>query len=164
MNFSSLREYFYKLNNRCFVSVLLPLFVFIFLYFELQSKKILPLLQGEFIIRVAMVGLCAVALINLTTVHWLSLKRLRVYATEKGLGNKLDRYAEVISFRFGAGCASSLVLAIGAIATGSELFGLVFLLLLLWMAFQWPTSGKACRALRLKGDEYQMVFYKKDKF
>jgi hypothetical protein len=164
MNFSSIKEYFYKLTNRCYLLVLLPLLMFVYLYFQLQSKKIIPIVQREQYVIILLLGSAIVTLINLTTVHLLAKKRLVRYAAEIGLGNKLDRYYEIIIFRVGGGSSSSLLMAVGLLLTGHEFFSLLFMLILIWILFQWPSSKKACKDLRLKGDEYEMVLYKKDKF
>ena len=164
MNFSSIKEYFYKLTNRCYLLVLLPLLTFVYLYFQFRSKKIIPIIQSEQHVTFILIGCAIACILNLTTVHLLARKRLVRYATETGLGNKLDRYYEIIVLRVGAGSASSLLMAVGLLLTGHEFFSLLFMLILIWILFQWPSSKKACKDLRLKGDEYEMVLYKKDKF
>jgi hypothetical protein len=162
MNFSSIKEYFYKLNSRCYILILIPLASFIFIYFYTQSKDSFLIIQNELLVQIIVYGLCAIAVVNLTTVHWLAWRRMKIYKTEIGLGHKLDRYYEVILLKYGAGCTSSLLMAIGAVLTQNELFGYFFMIILIWMALQWPTSKKACKALALKGDEYKMVFYKQE--
>src|SRR3982750_4339601 len=102
MNFSSIREYFYKLYNICYLLLLLPLGIFIFIYYQLERKKIMPLVTDEIYIYALLVLICTLSILNLTIVHWLSNKRLRVYAQEKGLAHKLDRYQEIIFLRFAA--------------------------------------------------------------
>ena len=164
MNFSSLKEYFYKLGNRCYLLVLLPLAVFIYLFRQLMTRQIGPIIQDEPLADIIILTLCVFSLVNLTTVHGVSVQRLKKYAAELGLGRKLDRYHEIVLFRIAASSASSLMMAVGLLLTGSELFGVLFMGILLWTLFQWPTSKKACRDLQLKGDEYEMVLYKKDKF
>ncbi len=164
MNFTSLREYFYKLVNRCYLLVLLPLAVFIYIYYQLLSKKIVPYIQDEPLITIILVAIIVLSLVNLTTVYWLSRRRLKKFSTEVGLGNKLDRYFEIIMFRMSACSASSLAMAIGLFLTGSEWFAICFIVVLGWVMLQWPSSRRACRALALKGDEYEMVLFKKDKF
>lgn len=164
MNFASLREYFYKLANRCYLLVLLPLAIFIYIYQQIESKRVTAFIQDEKLVDVAIIVLLSMAVINLTTVHWLSRKRLKKYAGEIGLGNKLDRYYEIVMLRLKGCCASSLMTAVGLLLTESPLFGIFFLLILAWTLLQWPSSRRACRDLQLKGDEYEMVYYKKDKF
>jgi len=164
MNFSSIKEYFYKLTNRCYLLVLLPLLTFVYLYFQLQAKKIIPIVNNDRLVIFLLIGCAIAAVLNLTTVHLLARKRLLRYSSEVGLGNKLDRYYEIIVLRVGAGSASSLLMAVGLLLTGHEFFSLLFMLILIWIFFQWPSSKKACNDLRLKGDEYEMVLYKKDKF
>src|SRR5258706_9120879 len=164
MNFSSLKEYFYKLGNRCYLLVLLPFALFIYLFHQLVTRQIEPIVQDEPLVNIIIAILGAFALVNLTTVLWIEKRRLMKYAAELGLGHKLDRYHEIVMFRIAASSASSLMMAVGLLLTGSELFGVLFMGILLWTLFQWPTSKKACRDLQLKGDEYEMVLYKKDKF
>ena len=164
MNFSSIKEYFYKLTNRCYLLVLLPLLIFVYLYFQLQAKKIIPTIQNEEFIMLILLLSTLASIVNLTTVHWLAKKRLTQYSAEVGLGRKLDRYCEIILLRMGAGSASSLLMAVGLLLTGHEFFSLLFILILIWILLQWPSSKKACKDLRLRGDEYEMVLYKKDKF
>jgi hypothetical protein len=164
MNFSSLKEYFYKLGNRCYLLVLLPLALFIYLFHQLMTKQIEPIVQDESLVDIVIVTLCVFALVNLTTVHGVAKRRLKKYVAEVGLGRKLDRYHEIVLFRIGASSASSLMMAAGLLLTGGELFGILFIGILLWTLLQWPSSSKACRDLQLKGDEYDMVLYKKDRF
>ena len=164
MNFSSVKEYFYKLGSRCYLLILLPLGVFIYLFRQLMANQIEPMIKDETLVYIIIAILCAFALVNLTTVHWVSKGRLKKYSAEVGLGRKLDRYHETVMFRIAACSASSLMMAAGLLLTGSELFGFLFLAILAWTLVQWPTARKACRDLQLKGDEYDMVFYKKDRF
>jgi hypothetical protein len=164
MNFSSLKEYFYKLANRSYLLVLLPLAAFIYLFQQLMTKELEPLIQDEPLARIVIVTLGTFALVNLTSVHWIASRRLKKYSLEVGLGRKLDHYNEIVMFRIGASSASSLMMATGLLLTSNEIFGILFLAILLWTLVQWPTARRACRDLQLKGDEYEMVLYKKDKF
>ena len=164
MNFSSIKEYFYKLYNLCYLLLLLPLGIFIFIYYQLHEDKIVPVVQDELHILLLAGGAFILVLANLTTVHWLAGRRLKKYARLPGLGLKLDHYYEIIFLRFASGAISSLLLAIGLMLTESEYFPYIFVLVLAVMATQWPTSRKACRELKLRGDEYTMVMDKKDSF
>ena len=163
MNFVSLREYFYKLANRCYLLILLPLAVFIYLYYLLIERRIGPLVQDEFLVLTIVTTLIISCLVNLTTVHWLAWRRLGKISTISGLGEKLDRFVEIVMLRFGAYCASAMIMALGLLLTASEWFAGFFILILLWAALQWPRPRRACYDLKLKGDEYQMVRYKKDR-
>jgi hypothetical protein len=164
MNFSSIKEYFYKLGNRCYLLVLLPLAVFIYLFRQLMTSQMEPMIKDEPLVYIIIAIMTAFALVNLTTVHGIAKRRLKKYSAEVGLGRKLDRYHEIVMFRIAASSASSLMMAAGLLLTGSELFGVLFIGILLWTLLQWPTARKACRDMQLKGDEYDMVLYKKDKF
>ena len=164
MNFSSIKEYFYKLYNACYLLLLLPLGIFIFIYYQLHENKIVPIVQDEMQILLLTAGALVLVILNLTTVHWVSRRRLKKYAALPGLGLKLDHYYEIIFLRFASGSISSLLLAIGLMLTASEYFPFIFVLVLATMAFHWPTSRKACRELKLRGDEYKMVMEKLESF
>jgi hypothetical protein len=55
-------------------------------------------------------------------------------------------------------------MAAGLYLTGSELFTLYFLFILLLLYFQWPTPYRVSKDLKLKSDEEKMVLTKGDAF
>ena len=50
-NFSSIKGYFYRLNNVSYLIVLLPLGLFLFLYYQMQVGKITPTVQDQNLVR-----------------------------------------------------------------------------------------------------------------
>jgi hypothetical protein len=162
MNFSSVKEYFYKMYNVCYAITLIPLAVFIYIYMELRAGGILPLVKDEEWVLGGMVCLIILGITTLTIVHLLTRKASRILAKEAGLGIKLDGYYSIAIRRIVTGTAVSVAMGAGLYATGNEIFSLVFLLILSWMAFQWPTSARLCKDLSLKGDEREMILYKKE--
>jgi hypothetical protein len=55
-----------------------------------------------------------------------------------------------------------LLLAVGLFLTRSDIFTAFYIAGLIFSAVFWPTSRKVSDDLRLRGDERQMVYYKKD--
>lgn len=162
MKFSSIKEYFYKLNNICYVITLIPLGVFIFLYLKMQKGEIYAAIQEQQQILTVQLAVFVLSGLILTIVHLVVKKKLKVYSRELGLGNKMDRYFYLSLNRIVMGALVSILVAGGLWLTGSEIFSVYFLGILLWMASQWPTPKRMCTELLLKGDEKEMVLYKRE--
>lgn len=162
MKFSSIKEYFYKLNNICYVITLIPLGVFIFLYLKMQKGEIYAAIQEQQQILTVQLAVFVLGGLILTIVHLVVKKKLKVYSRELGLGNKMDRYFYLSLNRIVMGALVSILVAGGLWLTGSEIFSVYFLGILLWMASQWPTPKRMCTELLLKGDEKEMVLYKRE--
>jgi hypothetical protein len=137
---------------------------FIYVYYQLLSGKLTSFIDDPADVTLLEVVILGVVMAYLTAVHVIAVRRLRKYRVQAGLGNKLDRFYEIVLLRMSGNAVSSLLLALGLLLTASMSFGITFILLLGWILFQWPTSAKVCRDLALKGDEREMVFYKKDSF
>lgn len=162
MKFSSIKEYFYKLYNVCYLATLIPLGAFIYLYLKLQDGNVNAFIQdAQQVLIIQIVAFLFVALI-LTIVHLVTKKKLKTLSRELSLGNRMDRYFYLALNRIGTGAFTSLMMGGGLMATGSEVFSIFFLAILLWMALQWPTPKKLCVELSLKGDEREMVLYKRE--
>ena len=89
---------------------------------------------------------------------------MKSLSNEFGLGNKMDRYYRYAVLRILAGALASVVVAGGLFMTHSEIFSVYVLLILLWMAYHWPMPKRMCAELTLKGDEREMIIYKKESF
>ncbi|MEQ8363495.1 MAG: hypothetical protein RH948_11540 [Cyclobacteriaceae bacterium] len=164
MKFSSIKEYFYKLNNICYLITLIPLGVFIFLYLKMQEGEISAIIQEPqqiLIIQIAVFVLCAALL---TIVHWVVKKKMKRYSRDLSLGNKMDKYFYLSLNRIVLGAFASVLVAGGLLISANEIFSAYFLVILLWMAYQWPTPKKMCAELALKGDEKEMILYKRESF
>lgn len=162
MKFSSIKEYFYKLYNICYLLTLIPLGVFIYLYMNMQAGKINILVQERNTILMLQIVVLAFATFFLTIVHLVIKKKMKVLSSKMGLGNKMDQYYYLSLIRIGSGAFVSSAIGLGLLYTGSEIFSVFFLGILLWMAFQWPTPKKMCVELKLKGDEKEMILYKRE--
>ncbi len=162
MKFSSIKEYFYKLNNICYVITLIPLGVFIFLYLKMQKGEIYVIIQEQEQILIVQAAIFVLGALILTIVHLVVKKKMKVHSRELSLGNKMGKYYYLSLNRIVMGALVSIVVAAGLLLTGSEIFSVYFLGILLWMAYQWPTPKKMCTELLLKGDEKEMVLYKRE--
>ena len=164
MKFSSIKEYFYKLYNVCYMITLIPLAVFIYLYLKLQAVEINSILQNANYILITQVVFFVIVFAGLTIVHLVIKKKMKLLAREFGLGNKMDKYYNYSVLRILTGALASVIVGGGLLITGSEMFSVYFLLILLWMAYHWPMPKRMCAELTLKGDEREMILYKRESF
>ena len=162
MKFSSIKEYFYKLNNLCYLITLIPLGVFIFLYLKMQEGKISVIIQEQYQILIIQIVFFVICSAILTIVHLAIRRRMKTLSRELSLGNRMDKYFYLALNRIGSGGLVSVLVAAGLLITASEIFSVYFLGILLWMAYQWPTPKKMCAELLLKGDEREMILYKRE--
>ncbi len=164
MNFSSLKEYFYKLYNAGMRRMLFPLTIFLAIYYLFLSDLISPFIDDARIIALMLVVYPIIVLITLTIVHLGIRKILRSCAAIVGLGNKLDIFYEVMRKKMKTALWISVFTASGFLLTGHEWFSLYFAGIIAWFVFQWPTPRKVSNQLKLKGDERTMVLTKGDAF
>ena len=162
MEFNSIKEYFYKLYNVCYAITLVPLGLFIYLYLKMQVGEINSLIQADDQILIVQIALFVFALLLLTIVHLVIRNKLQSVSKEPSLGNRMDSYFGLSVGRMVSGVVISALAAAGLYLTGSEIFSIYFLLVLLWMAYQWPSPKKMCAELKLKGDERELILYKRE--
>ena len=164
MNFSSLKEYFYKLYNACLLSLLLPMGVFLAIYYLSLSGLVSPYIREEELVEFLKYAYLSLILIALTIVHLGIHKRLKANVKVVGLGKKLDLYYFVVRTRMRTFIAVSVFLAAGFFLTSHQWFSLYFAAIIFWFLAQWPTPGKVSSQLRLRGDEKTMVITKGEAF
>ncbi len=163
MNFNSIKEYFYKVYSYCFLIMLLPVALLGCVHFQLNFNTIKPFLidtQPEIMVSLFL----GVVLLFLTIVHLYAHARLKKIVKMIGLGNKMDHYFYLTIVRLVAGAITCCLLIAGYLVTQNELADILFFIILAWIAFQIPSSRKACKELKLKGDERTMVYFKMDNF
>ncbi|HEV8514724.1 MAG TPA: hypothetical protein VGQ59_15680 [Cyclobacteriaceae bacterium] len=164
MNFSSLKEYFYRLYNACLLRLLITIGVFLVIYYLSLSGSISPYIREESLVDFLRFTYLVLILITLTIVHLEVYKRLKHHSQLVGLGKKLDHYYLIVKTRMKTITGISLFLAAGLLFTGHEWFTIYFGGMIGWFLFQWPTPRTVSRQLKLKGDERTMVITKGDAF
>lgn len=160
MEFLSIKEYFYKLNTIGFILLLLPIGLFIFLYFHLISHP--PIITDKSHVLTIAGFMLAAFLIALTIVHWVFTAKIRRLKRSLELANKMDGFFRVTLIRMAVYSCCSLVMAAGFFLTGNAGFTAMFILLLLLTSFQWPSPASFCRHLGLGHIERDMIMNNRD--
>jgi hypothetical protein len=157
MKFSSIKEYFYKLQSRCYALLLLSLCFMIGFYlikhfiitdFKIQDE------ETKFLVRII---LPMIGLVELTSVHLLTLFQFQKVRKIPSLGDRLDQCATLATIRMAVGVTTCLIMIVGLALTESEMFVALFALCLLFIFLQRLNPDKICNQLQLKGDERQLI-------
>ena len=164
MEFNSVKDYFYKLNNRGYQLMMLPLITFALFYsqpvFNLPELVLLNQENSSILFFVAGVF----TLVALTIVQIRTKNQARAIAKEVGLGIKLERLGTVLTRKMVAISLTILFISMALFFTGDSYFAIAFAILFFWYFMQWPTPGRVCRLLNLRGDEHQMVITRGEAF
>lgn len=158
MRFFTISQYFNKLQSILFFLLLIPLLIFIALYLYADHNPLEPDTVVYFVaipLAVLLGWVVGIARFN---------KKIKSARIAQGLGAKLDKFFGLTIVRFAFLAASGLMLALGFLLTGSDLFPGMYLVALVLGATMWPTPARVCRHLRLRGDEREMVYFRKDSF
>jgi hypothetical protein len=156
MKFSSIKEYFYKLQSRCYAWLLLPLALVIAFYLINRSGENLFRFNESFKI-ILRVMVTSIALIELTTVHLVLKAKLKQLRKIQGLGDRLDKFVAISSLRTFASISASLLMLIGLFLTGDEFFTACFFICIALVYIQRPTPLYFTKQLALKGDERELI-------
>lgn len=163
MKFNSVKEYFLKLNNTGYQLMMIPLILFIYFYTQSYFYDSQPLIEppmGDYLLFI-LIGLSVVVL---TIVQIKSAKKANQIATEVGLGIKLEKLGSVLIARMVWKAAITLLMPLGLVVTGNQLFSVLFGITLAWFFLQWPTPVRVSELLKLRGDEREMVLSKGEAF
>ena len=159
MDFFTIEQYFNKLFSALFVILLVPIGAFIGSY--LRSVEVIAS-QINFSVDHHYLG--AIVAADWLLIFILFNKRIKSIRNGQGLRIKLEEYFRLTIVRYIGGAAGCLVLAYGFYFSNDDLYTGAFVVSLLVLGLLWPTSPKVCRDLKLRGDEREMVYYKKDSF
>ncbi len=163
MKFNSVKEFFYKLNNTGYQLMMVPLILFIYFYTQSYFYESQPLLRQE-LHNYVFYGLIGVSLIILTIVHVKTGNKSKRIAAEVGLGMKLEKLGSVLITRMVWKAVVIVLMPVGLLATGNQLFSIFFGIALGWFFFHWPTPGRVSDLLKLRGDEREMVLSRGEAF
>jgi len=157
MEFATIKEYFYKLQTALFLTLLIPLVVFLVLYSN-TSQGIIAEEQSFTIISFLLFLMAFDALIGLVLFR-IKIKTIREQST---LRSRLQQYYSLTIVRSCINIVACTMPSLAFFLTGDTQLVFVFAGVLVLSFLQWPGPGKVCRDLRLKGDEREMILYKKD--
>ncbi len=164
MKFNSVKEYFYKLNNMGYQLMMVPLILFTLYYSRLiESLSGVVVLSRE-IASILFFVLCGLNVIVLTLVQVMTARKARMIAREIGLGIKLEKLGTVLSRKMVAISIMVMLMPLALLITGDDYFSIAFGVAALWFFLQWPTPGRVCRLLQLRGDEKEMVITRGEAF
>jgi hypothetical protein len=138
------------------VILLLPIATFIFFQFKSIEKP-----QGfEWI---AHQGIVAGIVITLWVVSFLLFnKKIKSARKGQGLRDKLEKYFSITIVRFNIFALCGLLLSLAFLFSADGFFTICFIAQLTMCGILWPRSTKVSNDLKLRGDEREMVYYKKD--
>jgi hypothetical protein len=156
MNFITISQYFNKLHSVLFALLIVPLIVFI-------ARYVFGQLSADQDIKYFVI-IPSFVLLDWLMATLIFNKKIKSARNAQGLGAKLDKYFHITIVRFCFLSLASLTMALGLHLTGSDVFMWLYLAGLIGSAFLWPSGRKVSADLRLKGDEREMVYYKKDRF
>jgi hypothetical protein len=155
MEYFTIGQYFTKLHIRLLMIVLILIIAFVAAYLltasELESNPWLTLTQIASIIAV-----------NWGIAFLYYLKKIKSIAKDQGLGLKLTKFFYLTIVRYIIIALGCLFLLYSFYLTHDDIITGIFAANLALMGVLWPTSPKVCRDLKLRGDEREMVYYKKD--
>lgn len=152
-----MKEYFYKLQTALFLTLLFPLIIFVVLYSN-TDEGLADEEQSFIIISFLLFLMAFDALVGLILFR-IKLKRVREQST---LRDRLQQYYSLTIVRSYINAVACIMPALAFFLTGETQLVFVFGGVLILFFLQWPRPAKICRDLQLKGDEREMVLYKKD--
>jgi hypothetical protein len=155
MDFTSIKEYFYKLYSYLLIIMLVPIFIFI-------AVNILPSDRNLVVTSEQSMMITTVIVLILITSLIFHNKKIKSIRNRQGLREKLEKYFELTIVRYTSFCVCCVALAFAYYYSNDAIFLYLFLVHLIVSAVVWPLSSKVSRDLKLRGDEYQMVYYRKD--
>lgn len=157
MQFLTIGQYFYKLYNAVLLILLVPIVAFIMVYFQV-SGALAPAQQSYALL----ITLALIVLLAWIVIFIFFNKKIKPIRTGQGLRIKLEKYFYLTIVRYLILSIGCMVLAFGFHQTADDLFTGMFVLNLVLAGVLWPTAAKTSKDLKLRGDEREMVFYKKD--
>lgn len=163
MKYNSVPEYFYKLYNRLYALVLIPILLFVVLYWKMKTGDIEGLLADTGFNYLLLLVFIVIVLVDWLAAFFIFRRNLKSILTLGSLGDRLDRYYKFTVLRFLFMVSGLVLLAVGFYLTEDQYFTVLFVTSLIGVAFFWPTSAKVCDDLNLKGEERRLILYKLDK-
>jgi hypothetical protein len=164
MNYNSVPEYFYKLYNRLYILVLIPLLTLTIVYWFAHTgeTEVLWGVSPDWD-QVWLIPVVVIVVAEWSGSIFFFRSSLKKILTIDSLGDRLDKYHMLTLARFSIVVSSLFILVLIFYFTHSHYIILLFIAVTLSLVFFWPTSAKVCADLKLKGDERTLVLYKMEK-
>lgn len=156
MQFFTIGQYFNKLHIALMTIVLLSIMAFVAAYSFPGSREPETLLTID--------RLAIIIVVNWILMFAYFFKKSKSIAKEQGLGLKLTKYFYLTIVRYIQISLGCFFLLFAFYLSKDDRITAVFAVNLALMGILWPGSKKVCRDLKLRGDEREMVYYKKDSF
>lgn len=164
MKFNSVKEFFYKLTNSGYQTMMLPL-IFFTIYFGQNGFGLLkPFLSNETLVNAVFYLIAASSMFSLTTVQVIFFKRYFLISNLVGLGLKLENYGDEAIRKMRWIATTATLAPLGLFATGDNRLVFVFAGVFVWFFLQWPSPVRVATQLRLRGDERKMVVTRGEAF
>ncbi len=163
MEYRSMAEYFYKVHNRLYAVILLPILSFVSV-FGLLMNETAPVWPYHTLPA----GHIVMGLAGGAVVIWLAgfivfRSKLPEARTPDSLGIRLDGYYKLTLTRFVIWMSGLFMLVLAFLIMPHPYLLALFFVLLGTLPFFWPRPAKVCTDLGLKGDERTLVLHKMDK-
>jgi hypothetical protein len=157
MKWITIGQYFYRLYIAVLSTLLVPIFSFVLVYLLPSVSDFGKRRAGSMLLLLSII-ITAVLLIQFLIFN----KRIKSIRKDQGLRLKLEKYFHLTIVRYRLLAMACLVLIVGFYITRDDQVTGLFIANLILAGGLCPTSTKVCNDLKLKGDEREMVFYKKD--
>lgn len=135
--------------------LLFPIFGFMYCYLAVSDRPALAYYPNQRIVAGTILALWAISFIFFN-------KKIKRARKGQGLRVKLEEYFSITIVRFSIFAICSLILSVAFYLTGDDFYSISFIVQLGLCALLWPRSTKVSDDLKLRGDEREMVYYKKD--
>jgi hypothetical protein len=155
MEFFTIGSYFTKLNIRLLLIILILVIGFVIAY-------VLSAHESERLQWLSLTQTIAFIAVDWLVAFIYYLKKIKSIAKDQGLGVKLTKFFYLTIVRYMLLAGACIFLLYGFFVTKDDRLTALFVANLLLMGFLWPTSKKVSNDLKLKGDEREMVYFKKD--
>jgi hypothetical protein len=157
MHYFTIGQYFNKLNIALMLLLLLQIVCFIAAYTIIALD-----LSAVDVASLTLLHMALIACITWLILFFLFLKRIKSIRNDQGLGLKLEKYFQLTIVRYSVLGGLSILLVVGFFITRDDTITGVFAANLILAAWVWPRPAKICNDLKLRGDEREMVYFKKD--
>lgn len=143
--------------------MMMPLIGLIIYYIKPITRLNTVIFESELSIPIFFI-ISGVLILLVITVQLAINKSVKKIAQTVGLGLKLERVADKLSLKMFLLAMLNLMASAGLLLTGCDYFSLLFLILMGWYFFQWPSPLRVSRMLKLKGDELEIVITRGEAF